>query len=177
VFLVINILMPSFLLLRSSSIVSKVTWDPTFYSQTSSFEAVTTDPIFEIANFYQQNINDSHVTITYGMQRLTYLLQRSFIDLSWIDQTYLLSPILKYSAPDQIINALVSNNMTYFLLPAAGNSYHSVFWSDYSRFELFKMIEQQQILLINGQMYSFVLLKEFNGAQMSLYELHSMNIT
>jgi hypothetical protein len=172
--LAINISLPVYLLCRSSTIISSYTWDPAYYAQLNSIEAFYHEPLIEIADFYSTNINNSYVTVSFHMQRLAYLMKRPLIDLEWADQVYLLSPVLKSNNQTEIVERLVERNIRYFLLPNLGHYAYPMYSYYYSNFKLFRIVEHQRFERVNGEVFYFILLKEFTDAKVALYELKSL---
>jgi len=172
--LLLNVLLPAYLVARTSMIVCEHTWDPTYYSDVFSVEAFYGDPLIEIATYYLENINNSDVTVTFGMDRLAYLTQRPLIDCAKYDQLLFLSPLLKTNNSAEIAQGLNERNIRYFLLPDAGSWAYQIF-SRYEDFELFRMVTQQRVVAQSERVYTFNQLKAFVEAEATLYELILVN--
>jgi hypothetical protein len=175
--LVINLSIPTYLIFRASTIISLHTWNPAYYAQVESVKAFYDEPLIEIAEFYSNNINNSYVTVTFGMHRLTYLLKRPFIDCTWYDQVYLLSSILISKDSAEIVKTLIEKGIRYFLLPQSWHYAYPIYSYYYNNFNLFKMVTQRRIIAVNEKIFSFILLRSFPKAGVDLYELRFLNVT
>ncbi|MFX0116834.1 MAG: ArnT family glycosyltransferase [Candidatus Hodarchaeota archaeon] len=175
--IVINLSVPTILVGRASYIISKNTWDPTYYAQARSVEVFYDDPLIEIADYYVANINNSDVTMTYSMQRLPFVSERPIVDLAWNDQVHLVLPALKSESQTEIVELLALKNIRYFLFPTSKSHRHSTFSYYSESFTLFKMVEQQRIIKANGYAVSFILLRNFYSVGYNLYEMKFLNMS
>lgn len=172
----INMCMPSFLIYRSSTIISKNTWNPAFYADIRSINIFYSDRLIRIADYYSK-LNDSYVTITFNMQRLPYIAKRPFFDLGWSDQTYLLLPLLKSFNETEIVKSLIDKNIQYFLLPTSTNPNYYLYSYYLSRSKLFQLVENHAFILTNETIYYFSFLKNFDATGYNLYKLNTYNMT
>jgi hypothetical protein len=93
------------------------------------------------------------------------------------DQIYLLLPMLKSENPAEIVRLLIEKDIRYFLLPVSGHYAYPIYSYYYDKFLLFKIVTQQQVVPIDGEVFSFTLLRSFQGSSVNLYELRSLNVT
>ena len=172
----VNTLLPSYLVFRSSSIISQRTWNPNFYGNVLNIRYFYDEPLVEIADFYANSIDNQFVTMTFGMDRLAYILERPFLDLTYYDQLSIIAPILNSNNSKSIIDMLIKNNIKYFLLPMTKH-WAFPYYNIYINYTLFKMVIEEQWIKTEACWYKFVLEKRFLRAEVNLYELQIMNTT
>lgn len=115
----------------------------------------------QIISYYQKNIHDDYITVTFHGAYLIYFANRSVIEFTRPTTAIPLLPLLKETNETLIIQELTKQNIRYFLLPKPNNKFYNLYLNLKNNCTLFNIIEKNP---------NFTLIKEF-----TYYKLYKLN--
>ena len=117
--------------------------DFSFFSfQHDVHETTWENGILFVGYYYSNYIDDHHVTVSFGGSALRYFTNRSIIDLSTVIGVQPMQDILTIQTPEDLLQALNSSNIRYFLIPRSNNSFYDLYEGFRDNFYLFSFVEQ-----------------------------------
>jgi hypothetical protein len=118
--------------------------------------------ILNVANYYNTNITDNYITVTFYGFELAWYANRTVLDFTKPEEVAAINPALESTNNSEIINFLLEHNVRYFLLPKEGHSHFGLYERYSKYFQLFQIINEEP---------NFKVVQDF--PKMTLYKLLS----
>ena len=148
-----SIIVPSGLLVSAS--LHPISWDPAFYDQADSVKPHMDHWYIPVIDYYRVGINDSYVTIGFGVTPFEYFLSRDFIDLNHPRNWIIHSPLILPISTDDLLDYLRNLNVRYFLIPQEGHFSRERYEAALVNSTLFQLIANSTVFSSFGQQFQF----------------------
>jgi len=152
------------------SYVNRNGWDPRNYNNkypTSGFAN-----IFEVIDYYNTQVKNNYITISFYAYFLMYYSNRSVIDLGYLYGYQSILPILNCNDSSTLLHKLFNSNIRYFLIPKPSHPTQSIYEAYercFEHFLLFREIKNNRFFIVANEFTYYTLHKLLSPQEYSEY--------